>query len=125
MTEPQTCTQDADRRPLSARAANLRTLLLLLTCALPVCYAAGRFTHTGSNAPMEPGARALHRVDLNSAGLYELLLLESVGEATARKIIDDRNATGPFAAVDDLQRVKGIGPKTIEKLRPNVRVGPE
>ncbi len=43
----------------------------------------------------------------------------------AQRIIDDRTARGPFRSVDDLDRVSGIGKKTIDKFRAKVTVGPE
>ncbi|MGH7201451.1 MAG: ComEA family DNA-binding protein [Planctomycetaceae bacterium] len=63
-----------------------------------------------------------HRLDINSATWVEWIQLEGVGETLARRIIEDREANGPFESVDDLQRVNGIGPKTIEKLRPYLHV---
>jgi competence protein ComEA len=43
----------------------------------------------------------------------------------ARRIVADREQNGPFRSVDDLARVKGIGPKTLEHLRPWVRLAEE
>lgn len=63
------------------------------------------------------------RVDVNSAGIPELMLLEGIGEKTAQKIIDDRDARGPFRTPGDLSRVSGIGPKTVENLTGRVRFG--
>lgn len=61
------------------------------------------------------------RIDINSASWVEWTQIEGIGEVTAQKIIDDRKANGPFRSVKDLQRVKGIGPKTLEKMRPFLR----
>jgi len=44
-----------------------------------------------------------------------------VGELTAEKIVAERETNGPYSSADDLQRVSGIGPKKMEKLRPFVR----
>ena len=44
-------------------------------------------------------------------------LPEIVANGTAGRIVEDRAANGPFASVDDLDRVHGIGPKTVERLR--------
>ena len=54
---------------------------------------------------------ALDSVDINSASLEQLDEITSVGPSTAQKIIDGR----PFSSVDDLLKVKGIGPKPCKK----------
>ena len=66
-------------------------------------------------------ASAEQRVDLNRATASELASLPGVGEAKAQAIIAYREAT-PFASVDDLLRVKGIGDKLLEQLRDRVEV---
>ncbi len=40
-----------------------------------------------------------------------------MGEATARKIVADREANGPFRTVEDLKRVSGIGDKKLANLK--------
>jgi len=57
-------------------------------------------------------------VDINSADWPELTLLPNVGETLARRIVENRQRNGSFADVNDLQRVKGIGPRTVEQMRP-------
>jgi len=47
-----------------------------------------------------------------------------VGDKTAQAIIDYRTANGPFRDVKDLMKVKGIGPKKLEKMAPLVEVSP-
>lgn len=61
-------------------------------------------------------------VNLNSASSEELQTLSGVGEATARAIIEDREAHGPFTSVDDLLRVSGIGEKKLARIRDHVCV---
>lgn len=61
-------------------------------------------------------------VNLNTATEGELRLLPGIGPARARAIIDDRAAHGPFRSIDDLERVRGIGPALIEGLRRFARV---
>ena len=58
------------------------------------------------------------QLDVNKASWVEWMQLEGIGEATARKIVADRETNGPFKSIDDVQRVKGIGPATLEKIRP-------
>ena len=61
-------------------------------------------------------------INLNSASSEELQTLSGVGEATARAIIEDREAHGPFSSVDDLLRVSGIGEKKLARIRDHVCV---
>lgn len=63
-----------------------------------------------------------YRIDLNSATWVELTQLRDVGPVTAKKIVSNRDELGPFSSIDDLQRVKGVGPKTVEKNRRWLRV---
>src|SRR3974390_780291 len=49
--------------------------------------------------------------------------LDRVGLAKARGIVEDREKNGAFKSVDDLRRVKGIGAKTLEQNRANIRLG--
>lgn len=62
------------------------------------------------------------RLELNQAAAETLDALPGVGPGLAKRIVDERSTRGPFASVDALRRVRGIGPKTLEKLRPYVRV---
>jgi len=56
-------------------------------------------------------------VDLNSATAEQLDALPGIGPVTAQKIVDYRQAHGPFRSVDDLDAIPGIGPARIENLR--------
>ena len=66
----------------------------------------------------EPGG-----VDINRADWWELdLLLPGVGETIARRIVEYREIHGPFQSVDELIEVQGIGPATLEGIKPYVKV---
>ena len=102
-------------------------------CALPREALAERgWTRAVSCAPPPGGGGMLRgparwlfaqRLDLNAAGGRALEALPGIGPARARDILAERRR-GRFRAVDDLVRVHGIGPKTVERLRPFVRVDP-
>ena len=59
-------------------------------------------------------------VSINTADVAELTTLSGIGEATAAAIVAHREANGPFATVDQLTDVKGIGPAKLEALRDQV-----
>jgi competence protein ComEA len=63
-----------------------------------------------------------YRVDLNEARRAELLQLPGVGPHLADRIEEYRQTHGGFRSVDDLRKVAGVGPATMEKLRPLVCV---
>ncbi len=62
------------------------------------------------------------RVNVNTATQAELELLPGIGPALAQRIIEHRRLRGAFRRVEDLDAVKGIGPKMLERLRPLVSV---
>lgn len=68
-------------------------------------------------APSPPGPVSPMLVDVNVAGAEELALLPGVGPSIAKRIVSDRTERGPFASVDELRRVKGIGAATLERVR--------
>lgn len=62
-------------------------------------------------------------LDLNHATAADLDGLPGIGPVLAQRIIDYRQAHGPFQKIDDLEQVSGIGPKKLEKLKPHVFIG--
>jgi competence protein ComEA len=67
-------------------------------------------------APLRPG----ERIDPNTAPLVELARLPRVGPALARRILEDRDARGPFRTTGDLARVPGVGPRLLELAAPHL-----
>lgn len=66
--------------------------------------------------PLAPG----ERIDLNLAGEVELDRLPGIGPALARAIVEQRRAGGPFRGLGDLERVPGLGSRSVERLAPYV-----
>ena len=63
-------------------------------------------------------------LDLNTASVEELDRLPGIGPRAAQAIVDYRLKHGPFRRLEDLLNVPGIGPATLERIRPWVRVSP-
>lgn len=56
-------------------------------------------------------------VNINTSSVAELQTLSGIGPSMAQSIIDERTKNGPFASVDDLMRVSGIGEKKLAKIK--------
>ncbi len=69
-----------------------------------------------------PGERYRFVLDANRANWVEWMQLEGIGETLARRIVADREQNGPFPDVGALDRVPGIGPKTLARIRADVVV---
>jgi competence protein ComEA len=72
--------------------------------------------HRSRKAPDEP-------VDLNTADAAALETLPGIGPALAARIVEFREANGPFASLDDLLDVAGTSPRLVEELAPYALAG--
>jgi competence protein ComEA len=93
-----------------------------LTLSALLAIAAYWFAHGGRGGMIEidrqPERSVQFLVDINEADWPELAQLPGIGPTLARRIVDTRTARGPFADHAQLRRVSGIGPKTLERIRP-------
>ncbi len=104
---------DDDRpRPLSTPARLAGAVVLLLGA-----LGAGAASLPGRAA----GTRLDTRVDINRADAGELSLLPSVGPVIAGRIVEYRDAHGPFLNAGELVHVRGIGGRTVRRLSEHVR----
>ncbi len=72
-----------------------------------------------------PRGTAQFQIDINDADWPEFSVLPGVGETLARRIVESRATEGRFADIEELRRVRGIGPKTLERIKPYLRPLPE
>jgi len=56
-------------------------------------------------------------VNVNTAGVQELMGLPGVGPALAGRIVEQRKQSGPFRRAEDLLAVRGVGPKLLAKIK--------
>ena len=68
-------------------------------------------------------ASAFAAVDLNTATQEQLEAVKGIGPAKAKAIIEYRTKNGAFKTLDDLDKVKGFGKKSIDKLKNDLSVG--
>jgi competence protein ComEA len=83
-----------------------------------------QLTIGGNGLLVTPTPPAGKLVNLNTASAAELEQLPGVGPTTAQKIVEYRQANGPFTRVEDLLKIPGLGPSSLEEIRGLVTVGP-
>jgi len=116
--------------------AILATLLLLILTAAATWGALGTDRGSGfgfslrHQAPEQavqemPRSADAVSVNLNAAGVTLLSTLPGIGPSLAETIVRFREVHGPFRHLSDLQRVPGIGPKRLDRIRPYLIVGDE
>ena len=78
----------------------------------------------GARPRARASAPALGRLDPDRATIAEWERLPGIGPSLAARIAADRAANGPFGGPEGLLRVRGIGPRTLDRLRPFLRTAP-
>lgn len=79
-------------------------------------------TAASSSSPGPSSPSTAEPLNLNTASLDALQALPGIGPALADRIDTYRSTQRPFQRVEELQRVRGIGAKTLDQLRPLVHV---
>lgn len=103
-----------------------RTILACSAALAAVLLGAGGSIAAALGAVRPPAVQVVprHRVDIDRAGADEIAMLAGVGPSLAARIVADRAARGPFASVDELRRVRGVGQATLEGIREDIRTQP-
>lgn len=72
----------------------------------------------------DTSAQTTHKspIDINRATVQDLQQLPGIGPQIAQRIVDYRNQHGPFATVESLTAVRGIGEKLLERIKPHIAV---
>ncbi|QDV51535.1 ComEA family DNA-binding protein [Gimesia fumaroli] len=63
-----------------------------------------------------------YQIDINQASWVEFAQLNQIGPTLGKKIVAHRDTHGPFRSIDDLLKVKGIGPQKLEENRIHLRL---
>ncbi len=109
-------------RGLGWRSADQICIAALTAVALGLCVASwvyrGGLQGRLLDIDEAPPATITFQIDVNTADWPEWTMLPSVGEVLAKRIVESRETNGPFRSHQDLLRVHGIGPRTLERLRP-------
>jgi len=79
-------------------------------------------SHIELYIPREGDEQSLQKIDINRAEPWLLEAMPGIGELLAQRIVDYRSENGPFRRIEDLLKVSGIGPATLEKIKDFITV---
>ena len=88
----------------------------MLAALLALCVFVAPHAAAKKKPPTQP-------ININTASSEQLQLVPGIGPVTAQKILQMRKSYGSFKSVNDLEAIRGIGPKRLEKMRKYLTVG--
>ena len=97
-------------------------LVVGMLLAAPGWVPAGGPVGLIAGALAQQAAEVREPIEVNQASEAELQEVPGIGPTMARRIVEWREKNGRFERLDDLLNVRGIGVKTLAKLRPYLRV---
>ena len=80
------------------------------------------FTKLSNSEPDLDSFTGFDTVNINTAGVEELISLDGIGESLAQEIVNYRESKGDFKKTEDILKVSGIGPKKFEKFKNKIKV---
>ena len=109
-------------RPQDRRVMTVLTSVLLLWLMIEWLVVA---TRRPNPLLLQRGAEfhAQFRVNVNESIWVDWIQLEGIGPSLAQRIVTDRSINGPFSSIEDVTRVPGIGPATLDRIRPWLTMG--
>lgn len=119
---PATAHSTEENAP-KGRTIAVKTTILLLVCSVLIVLSAyiwfvpifqASYHPASENHFFEPGE---DKVNINTAGSEDLMLLPGIGAVKAQAIIEWRKTNGPFISEKQLTQVHGIGDKTLAGLK--------
>ena len=118
------------RAKVSKSERYLLVLTVIFLCVLAALFyrdsqagQSGTYTVTTERAAQETVAPEPLLIDINTASAEELDQLPGIGAVIAQRIVDYRQANGPFASIEEIMEVKGIGEATFADIRDSITVG--
>lgn len=115
---------------LTRAGRRMAALIITALAVMSLCFAQRSTKPAPLPAlPHDPPAAAQTSreglVDVNTAGLDELMALPGIGQTRAQAILADREANGPYRYPEDLIRVKGIGEGILSRILDQITAGGE
>jgi len=93
--------------------------VLIVCCCLTIVAAPAALA---ADQPVAKSVSGEALLNVNSADALKLTELPGIGEVTAARIVTYRDENGPFQSVDEMIKIKGIGPKVLAKIRPLITI---
>ncbi|MEQ8790607.1 MAG: helix-hairpin-helix domain-containing protein [Pirellulaceae bacterium] len=124
MRDDEAMEQSAPRRRLPALLRRADQAAAMSLVAVSLLAMAGYWLYHGGqhgdviDLDTAPRRELEFRLDVNHAGTAELALLPNIGKVLAQRIVDYRQQHGPFPDHDALRAVRGVGPKTLARIKP-------
>lgn len=81
-------------------------------------------TDTETRSSVRPSPSPENPLDINAASRNALQTLPGIGPSLSERIVEYRSTQRPFQRIEELRRVRGIGPKTLNDLHPKIVVHP-
>ena len=94
-----------------------QSFLVMASLLIGLMFLGGPILAFAKEAQPQAGTLVLPKVSINKGSLDELQIVRGIGPVLAERIVEQRNAQGPFKSVEDVAQVKGIGKAKYERMK--------